>query len=547
MPERLIAIVTPIKDKWIALTRRQQIQLAGGIALLLLALILFLFFTFRTTWTVLYRGETWMRLSLVQSELHDAGIRTRLSADSSTLYVPTRNRQDASTVIMNTDLAIVGQMPLADALDLTGLGTTEAERTAILNSAHSTDIELMLQRHNDIVDAQVIFNPMERNLLLRPNQPSATMSVTIVARRQFSPAEGQRLAELLRNAVSGLELENITILDQHGNAVFNRAMIGDDGGVNDVNQQRRQEEQRVMSDLRTALELAFDTVQTAHHFSYYDRIDDTVTITIYNAPDGTEMGLPISIHTSQQEMEGMMGINFSPGLGSNMQAMPTYQMGDPTVSSASARESAQTLRHNSQHQVINRGPGGMVRDESMLFVTVRNNIDVCEATFFERNPEATIEDWWARTDALPYRNRYIIHEGEEVNLIRQTAAMSTGVPIANIGAIIIEYFNVIPAEDSELPIATIIMLIVMALLIAMLLIALLARRKEEEEEIEPELSVEDLLATTQLEEAKEEEARLKEIEYDTDNEIKKQIDKFVNEKPEAVAALLRNWLNAEEW
>jgi flagellar M-ring protein FliF len=92
------------------------------------------------------------------------------------------------------------------------------------------------------------------------------------------------------------------------------------------------------------------------------------------------------------------------------------------------------------------------------------------------------------------------------------------------------------------------MLAVLLLLIAMLIIALLARRKEEEEEdVEPELSVEDLLATTQLEEAKDEEQRLKEIDYEQENEIKKQIDKFVNEKPEAVAALLRNWLNAEEW
>ena len=36
------------------------------------------------------------------------------------------------------------------------------------------------------------------------------------------------------------------------------------------------------------------------------------------------------------------------------------------------------------------------------------------------------------------------------------------------------------------------------------------------------------------------------IEFNEDSEIRKQIDKFVDEKPEAVASLLRNWLS-EEW
>ena len=39
---------------------------------------------------------------------------------------------------------------------------------------------------------------------------------------------------------------------------------------------------------------------------------------------------------------------------------------------------------------------------------------------------------------------------------------------------------------------------------------------------------------------------LPEIEIEEKSEVKKQIDKFVKKKPEAVAQLLRNWL-ADEW
>jgi flagellar M-ring protein FliF len=59
-------------------------------------------------------------------------------------------------------------------------------------------------------------------------------------------------------------------------------------------------------------------------------------------------------------------------------------------------------------------------------------------------------------------------------------------------------------------------------------------------ELEPELSVEQLLATTK------ENQSIEDIEYSEGSEVRKMIEKFVDEKPEAVAQLLRNWLN-EDW
>ncbi len=92
------------------------------------------------------------------------------------------------------------------------------------------------------------------------------------------------------------------------------------------------------------------------------------------------------------------------------------------------------------------------------------------------------------------------------------------------------------------------MFIILALLILLLAFGLIRRAQPDEVvEVEPELSVEDLLVSTQLEEEKLTEAeRLREIELNSESEAKKQIEKFVTEKPEAVAQLLRNWLN-DEW
>ena len=60
-----------------------------------------------------------------------------------------------------------------------------------------------------------------------------------------------------------------------------------------------------------------------------------------------------------------------------------------------------------------------------------------------------------------------------------------------------------------------------------------------EENPQEELSVETLLQSSP-------ETELEDISIDDESETKKMINKFVEENPEAAAALLRNWLN-EEW
>ena len=98
-----------------------------------------------------------------------------------------------------------------------------------------------------------------------------------------------------------------------------------------------------------------------------------------------------------------------------------------------------------------------------------------------------------------------------------------------------------PIEESQVPVQSIVT-IGLALLIAGLLLFVVFKSMKPDEvvEVEPELSVEALLATTK------EGQTLDDIEFSEKSAAKEQIDKFVDENPEAVAALLRNWL-ADEW
>ena len=80
-----------------------------------------------------------------------------------------------------------------------------------------------------------------------------------------------------------------------------------------------------------------------------------------------------------------------------------------------------------------------------------------------------------------------------------------------------------------------------AILGILVFIVLRSARPLTVEEKEPELSVEEMLAST-----KENQPTVDEIDLQEKSETRKAIEKFVDENPEAVALLLRNWLN-DDW
>jgi len=78
-------------------------------------------------------------------------------------------------------------------------------------------------------------------------------------------------------------------------------------------------------------------------------------------------------------------------------------------------------------------------------------------------------------------------------------------------------------------------IVIVALLAVVVLRSMQAQKEVTDEE---ELSVEDLLQSTP-------EPELEDIDLEAKSETRKMIEKFVDENPEAAAALLRNWLNAD--
>lgn len=140
-------------------------------------------------------------------------------------------------------------------------------------------------------------------------------------------------------------------------------------------------------------------------------------------------------------------------------------------------------------------------------------------------------------EANSERTKLTIDDAEVTALISD----ATGISEDNITVVAWEQPVFNAKEKGSLNVTNYLMILLAVLIIALLIFVVFrGTAPVEVTEMEPELSVEQLLATTK------ENQSLDDIEFSEKSETRRMIEKFVEENPDAVANLLRNWIQ-EEW
>ena len=127
---------------------------------------------------------------------------------------------------------------------------------------------------------------------------------------------------------------------------------------------------------------------------------------------------------------------------------------------------------------------------------------------------------------------------EMLNLV----ANATGIPVANISIIAYDVPIFQADEGTGMQASDIAQIVLIVLILALLGFVVLStlRKEKQPEPQEEELSVESLLESTQ------EVSNVEDIDLEAKSEVRLMVEKFVDDNPDAAAALLRNWLT-DEW
>ncbi|MCH5268013.1 MAG: hypothetical protein J1E62_06690 [Lachnospiraceae bacterium] len=537
MQERIKQIPTRLVEFWNKYTGIQKTIIIAVICVVLLAIGLTTYLISRPSWVKFNEFSNLNDATAMANALDGASIKHKSSKDGLTLYVHDKDMTNALYAMSDNNLVDTGYT--WDSAFDNSMSTTESEKSQKRILALQSEIQKSMVKYSFVDDADVFIDVPESSysVLDEAGKTSITARITVNEehKEQLDSGAAQALAYWLANAV-GTDVENVVINDTEGTSLYNGSTSGGlggalSGGVDEYCDKLRNTMAANVNDL--LLKLAYDDVQVGTQGIQFDMEQAEILSKEYSVAEGREYGYPTNLYNYSSE--GVNGVSGEPGTGSNDDDTDTVINYGNNSSSSVSIEKLQGLLTNEVIENRKKELPAIQSDQSSLaLVALRYHVyDEAQLEADGTLDNMTFEEFMA---ANSERTQITIPE-DEVQLVSN----ATGVNAANITVLAYEVPKFVEKTSSARGLKDYLMIILAVLIIALLIFVVLrgtAPLKVAEEE--PELSVEQLLATTK------ENQSLEDIEFSDKSETRRMIEKFVDENPEAVAQLLRNWLN-EDW
>lgn len=530
--ERLRKIPARFLEFWNKYSPMQRmLMIAVGVGVFL-AIILVSYFVTRPVMTTLVKSEKTADTAKIKDLLDENGISYEVSSDATTISVDQKDYSNALLVLAKNDIPSIGMS--IDQLFDNGFSTTESEKKLKANMYKQDWLRQVLLNMDNIENAMVsITSPTTGNTLFAETKDTS-VSVILTVTSNFKQDNAKTIANILAGAVGNDSTKAITIADQNGNLLFNGA--DNDifsGGINSISDYeknvtgvKKEEIYKLLVGLP-----AYDDAKVAANF-IFDMNKISSVYTEYTPPAGAEQGL--KSHDYSYDAQNSNANGGIPGTDSNSETDYMVQSGGNAQGNVSIKEN--DYLPNKKVTNTEAAMGAIKPDESSIAITLISYINYNET---EMKKNGKLEE--TTFDEFMFANQSAAELTVPANVIT-LVSRATGVPEANIQILAWQVPLFQPDEGGGFFTFTNILMIMLAILIVALLIFVVFRGLAPVEvvELEPELSVEQLLATTK------ENQSLDDIEFSDKSEIRKMIEKFVDENPEATAQLLRNWLS-DEW
>jgi len=498
------SILESIKETWGKLSR--PIQVAVGIFVLgvFLSLVLLGIFS-RTDYQVLFSGLDAQDAGAVIAALQDRGTSYQLADGGTTVLVPQEEVFETRIALASSGVPTGGVVGF-EIFNTTRLGETEADRQLRYQWALQGELTRTIRQINEVADARIHIVLPKRSLFVQESQ-DATASVLLQLRpgAQLTAGQVRAISNLVATSVEGLTPENVTIVDSRGNVLNSPSMMDLGSHVSDRFEMQWAYEQQLENSVVAMLERIYGfgnvvaRVNAVLDFARLEQYNETFS------PINRGEGLVRSTQSLEESYTGTStGAGGVPGVDSNVPGYVFVEQGGGTTE-WDRREATTNYELNRTETWTTTLPG----EVKNLAVSVWINGDLTPAQL------ASVEESVARATGLR------LDRGDSVY-------------VASVPFEVSPFVGDVPAlEASGVPLYVVIVLGVL-LLLAVLFLALRKRRSELEEV--PLAAGLDIIVDDELPEREltpEERERLA---------IRKQIEKFAEEKPEEVASLMRTWL-----
>ncbi|NMA25013.1 MAG: flagellar M-ring protein FliF, partial [Clostridiales bacterium] len=311
-------------------SRKQKILLGTGLAAAVTVIAVLALALGREEYEVLYTGLAEAEAGTVMKKLEELGVDAR-ARGTGTILVPA-DRADE----LRMDLAAEGYPQSGLNYDIfagsTALGTTDLQTQTYLQYQLQENLRATILKLERINDCVVLVNmPKESPFVLSSDERPATASVMVEVKGggKLTDGEVRAISNLVLKSVSGLELENISIVDTAMNQYDVTGEKENDytTAQYELTQKTKETyEQQVLSVLTPVFgkENVSAAVNVVLNFD-----SETVTAVEYNTPrENSEQGLAVSMEELYELTRGEGGAEGTAGTDSNGVALPEYMYRD---------------------------------------------------------------------------------------------------------------------------------------------------------------------------------------------------------------------------
>lgn len=392
-----------------------------------------------------------------------------------------------------------------------------------------------LAKFNAIKSAVVDISLAENDGTLLSQKEESTVSVVLEIDGDFDETNAASLAQALAGCLHKSNTEGVVIMDMDANLLFSgsdeQSHAGNASSLLGVKTEAESlTNAKVKNVLSNTGQFGDIKVSSNLNIDFSSREHTTHT---YTPADGQSQGVLGEEEYYASEAQG--GGGGTPGTDSNNESTYQYATGEYSTSTIEEYYKKYLPNEDIEYTQI---PAGVV-DYSQSNVAVSSiKYIVIKEDDVKKAGELDGISWDEYKRGNAEKRKVAVNE-EMITLVHN----ATGIPEEQISIVAYEENVFVDKERASVDMANVIQIVLIILILVLLAIVVLKSMKTVKEEEQPEeLSVENLLQSNPV----PTEPGLDDIEMEESSETKKAIEKFVDENPEAVANLLRNWLN-EEW
>lgn len=515
MGELFNRIRTQVSDFYSSLSKTRRFGLiGGGVAFVLIVAILLLTLT-RTTYVVLAQGVTLQESGAITEKLDELGIKWQ-DQDTTTILVDKTQLSKAKITLAVEGIVNKKDFTWTDAFATNSITMTSEEKSKMFLRAKASALEEAIEFLSPIETALVeLYTPNESTYLINDDSKSkASVILKVKNNAKLSDSQVNGIVMILVNSVKGLDATNVSIIDNTGVELNRSGDYNDDSYI--VSSQfdlQTVVEKRLQDRLSEFLSSIYGESNIRVMASVLLDFDSQETISKAFSPpiEGEVTGMLRSISEITEDVKNGDLASGAPGTDSNVEATNYAEgaEGDTNYSKAS-----KTLNYelNEISTQISKARG-TVKDISIGIII--------------------------NTDSLVDNTLTEAHMAEVKSLVSAAAGLDTRIVEVQSQKFADPYANLDLTSSGDVintgvPIWLFLVILVVALAIAAYAFVTIRKRSKKKEE----------LHQIELEEQKQ---GLEEISMENEDQSspKYQIEKFIDSNPEAVAQLLRAWINED--